>query len=153
MNRVRNTQSPSPDSVNRGKKYSHNRFQIPPQHIADGLDGKMHRAFTSYKYRSLPLPAALGNGLADANNGTGGIANAAVYGLVERHYVGGKFGVAEAKGRSPGLADDDVTWSKEGAEGLWTLSVVVYIRGGKVKSGVLTGQRKSCFSASSAGKL
>lgn len=66
--------------------------------------------------RPLPLPFAFLDSLTNPNNGAGSIPTAAIYGLVKHHHSAREFGIAQTKSGGAGLANDHITWAKEGAE-------------------------------------
>jgi hypothetical protein len=78
----------------------------------------MHGALSSDKYRSLPLSLTFCDGLSYSHDGTCGISNTSINGLVKHHHAAGKLGVAEAKGRGASFSDNDITRAEERAEGL-----------------------------------
>jgi hypothetical protein len=97
---------------------SHDWLEIPSKHVCQSLNREMHGALSSDKYRSLPLSFTFCDGLANSHNGTCGISNTSINGLVKHHHTAGKFGVAKAKGRGAGFTDNDITRAEKRAEGL-----------------------------------
>lgn len=97
-------------------KYLHDWFEVPPQHVCQCLNSEVHGAFSSDQDRPLPLSFAFLDSLTNPNNATGSIPNASIYGLVEHHHTAGEFGIAQTKSGGAGLANDYITWAKEGAE-------------------------------------